>query len=244
MEISKEIKDSINNLYDIKSNLYGYFYMLFSNSFNEDFIGVSNIIYSTIEVLKDNINHKYSHDLEIALTLLQRAITLEEDCISQESKQAYINEIKNQYNSIFIKEKNINEIASIENKQLRIILEKDYEWNELLNDYKGDIQELRNNNRRIEDFISIELLFIHKISEIIKNSIYTESDYSLITNMKAQLEFLKVSTLYWTTLFKNVIKEKSKDVNNNLFLAGAILLEIFANFDSISLDFYINKADL
>ena len=235
MNISKDVTEQISEFLSIKSNIYGYLYSVFSNKYNDSFVGSAESILNFLEDLEEYIKKDKLEVYNEAKLLFKDIILKEERCLEDpEFQKEYFEEISNQYEKIFTGPDNINAEINTDSNRLKIILEKDDDWNDLINDYKGDTQELHNNNRRIEDFVAFELLFMHQISTATAEEVFSFSSEELFERLFIQREFLLKSTLYWASLFRKVIINKSKEVSNQLYIASSILLDVFVDYDNSS----------
>lgn len=221
---NKEIQEDLINASILRSAFFNFFYRVFNNVANEDFIGVSKeYLEYFIELQKYVTSKEYNN----ACALFQEYIN-DENNIS--NKQDFLQKLNVEFTALFLNGMG-NVPASASSYLSSDGLLKGEEWQKVVAIYNSRDFKMPEDIKSPEDYISVELLYMQKLSDLI-NTLSDDGDVNMVKSTIAdQISFAENHILVWIDMFTDAVYKKSISINSKFYASTAILLKYYIKYD-------------
>ena len=224
MSFNEELKAELINASILRSAFFNYFYRIFNGVQTDEFLGVSIKYLSYFNDLKEYIeDEKYNN----ACDLFEKYIESEKNLTN---KEEFLQRLNIEFTSLFLSGMG-NVPASASSYLSSDGLLKGEEWQKVTAIYKTRDFQLPENIKSPEDYISVEMLYMQKLSDLI-GKLADEKDVNLILSaINDQIDFAEKHILVWIDLFANAVYEKAMTLNSTLYSSVAIIMKHYIKYD-------------
>lgn len=224
MSFSEELQAELTNASILRSAFFNYFYRIFNGIQTEEFLGVSEKYLSYFKDLKEYIEDKEYND---AIDLFEKYIESEKKLTD---KADFLQRLNIEFTALFLSGMG-NVPASASSYLSSDGLLKGEEWQKVTAIYKTRDFQMPENIKSPEDYISVEMLYMQKLSDLI-GTLVNDKDYNLIlTTLIDQIEFAEKHILVWIDMFSNAVYEKAVSLNSLLYPSVAIIMKHYVKYD-------------
>lgn len=224
MSFNEELQAELINASILRSAFFNYFYRIFNGVQTDEFLGVSIKYLSYFNDLKEYIEDEEYNN---ACDLFEKYIESEKNLTN---KEEFLQRLNIEFTSLFLSGMG-NVPASASSYLSSDGLLKGEEWQKVTAIYKTRDFQLPENIKSPEDYISVEMLYMQKLSDLI-GKLADEKDYTLILSaINDQIEFTEKHILVWIDLFANAVYEKAMALNSTLYSSVAIIMKHYIKYD-------------
>ena len=224
MSFSEELQAELINASILRSAFFNYFYRIFNGVQTDEFLGVSIKYLSYFNDLKEYIEDEEYNN---ACDLFEKYIESEKNLTN---KEEFLQRLNIEFTSLFLSGMG-NVPASASSYLSSDGLLKGEEWQKVTAIYKTRDFQLPENIKSPEDYISVEMLYMQKLSDLI-GKLADEKDYNLILSaINDQIDFAGKHILVWIDLFANAVYEKAMALNSTLYSSVAIIMKHYIKYD-------------
>ncbi len=220
----QDIKDDIINASFLRSAFFNYFYRIFNNIADDNFLGVSEQYLTYFNDLKD-----YVEDAEYnkACTLFEEYIKSEKSMTNQYD---FLQRLNIEFTALFLSGMG-NVPASASSYLSSDGLLKGEEWKKVVAIYNTREFKLPESVKSPEDYISVEMLYMQKLSDLI-GTLADDGDVNMLKSTLAdQISFSKDHILVWIDMFSNAVYEKAMQLNSKLYSSTAVIMKHYIKYD-------------
>ena len=224
MSFNEELQAELINASILRSAFFNYFYRIFNGVQTDEFLGVSIKYLSYFNDLKEYIEDEEYNN---ACDLFEKYIESEKNLTN---KEEFLQRLNIEFTSLFLSGMG-NVPASASSYLSSDGLLKGEEWQKVTAIYKTRDFQLPENIKSPEDYISVEMLYMQKLSDLI-GKLADEKDYNLILSaINDQIDFAEKHILVWIDLFANAVYEKAMTLNSTLYSSVAIIMKHYIRYD-------------
>ena len=224
MSFNEELQAELINASILRSAFFNYFYRIFNGVQTDEFLGVSIKYLSYFNDLKEYIEDEEYNN---ACDLFEKYIESEKNLTNRED---FLQRLNIEFTSLFLSGMG-NVPASASSYLSSDGLLKGEEWQKVTAIYKTRDFQLPENIKSPEDYISVEMLYMQKLSDLI-GKLADEKDVNLILSaINDQIDFAEKHILVWIDLFANAVYEKAMTLNSTLYSSVAIIMKHYIKYD-------------
>ena len=224
MSFNEEIQAELINASILRSAFFNYFYRIFNGVQTDEFLGVSIKYISYFNDLKEYIEDEEYNN---ACDLFEKYVESEKNLTN---KEEFLQRLNIEFTSLFLSGMG-NVPASASSYLSSDGLLKGEEWQKVTAIYKTRDFQMPENIKSPEDYISVEMLYMQKLSDLI-GKLADEKDYNLILSaINDQIDFTEKHILVWIDLFANAVYEKAMALNSTLYSSVAIIMKHYIKYD-------------
>lgn len=224
MSFSEELQAELANASILRSAFFNYFYRIFNGIQTEEFLGVSEKYLSYFIDLKEYIENE---EYNTACDLFEKYIKSEKNLTN---KADFLQRLNIEFTALFLSGMG-NVPASASSYLSSDGLLKGEEWQKVTAIYKTRDFQMPENIKSPEDYISVEMLYMQKLSDLI-GTLVSDKDHNLIsTTLIDQIDFAEKHILVWIDMFANAVYEKGLSINSLLYPAVAVIMKHYAKYD-------------
>lgn len=224
MSFNEELQAELINASILRSAFFNYFYRIFNGVQTDEFLGVSIKYLSYFKDLKEYIEDEEYNN---ACDLFEKYIESEKNLTNRED---FLQRLNIEFTSLFLSGMG-NVPASASSYLSSDGLLKGEEWQKVTAIYKTRDFQLPENIKSPEDYISVEMLYMQKLSDLI-GKLADEKDVNLILSaINDQIDFAEKHILVWIDLFANAVYEKAMTLNSTLYSSVAIIMKHYIKYD-------------
>ena len=221
MSFSEELQVDLTNASILRSAFFNYFYRIFNGVQTDEFLGVSSKYLSYFKDLKE-----YIEDEEY-----NNACDLFEKYVENEKNLDFLQRLNIEFTALFLSGMG-NVPASASSYLSSDGLLKGEEWQKVKAIYKTRDFQMPENIKSPEDYISVEMLYMQKLSDL-TGKLVDDKDYNLaLATIEDQIEFAEKHILVWIDLFSNAVYEKASTLNSSLYASVAIIMKHYVKYDT------------
>lgn len=224
MSFNEELQAELINASILRSAFFNYFYRIFNGVQTDEFLGVSVKYLSYFNDLKEYIEDEEYNN---ACDLFEKYVESEKNLTN---KEEFLQKLNIEFTSLFLSGMG-NVPASASSYLSSDGLLKGEEWQKVTAIYKTRDFQMPENIKSPEDYISVEMLYMQKLSDLI-GKLADEKDYNLILSaINDQIDFTEKHILVWIDLFANAVYEKAMALNSTLYSSVAIIMKHYIKYD-------------
>lgn len=224
MSFNEELQAELINASILRSAFFNYFYRIFNGVQTDEFLGVSIKYLSYFNDLKEYIEDEEYNN---ACDLFEKYVENEKNLTNRED---FLQRLNIEFTSLFLSGMG-NVPASASSYLSSDGLLKGEEWQKVTAIYKARDFQMPENIKSPEDYISVEMLYMQKLSDLI-GKLADEKDYNLILSaINDQIDFAEKHILVWIDLFANAVYEKAMTLNSTLYSSVAIIMKHYIKYD-------------
>ncbi len=222
--IDKNIHDDLINASILRSAFFNYFFRVYSNVPDEQFIGVSKQYLTYFNDLKEYIEN----------TEYNNACNMFEEYIQDEAlitnKSDFLQKLNIQFTALFLS--GIGNVPASASSYLSSDgLLKGEEWKKVVAVYNSRDFKLPESIKAPEDYISVEMLYMQKLSDLI-GRLTDDGDINMLkTTIMEQIKFAEEHILIWIDLFTNAVYEKAVTLQATLYSSTSIIMKHYIKYD-------------
>ena len=224
MPFNQELQEDLINSSILRSAFFNYFYRVFNNIADNSFIGISEKYLNYFNDLKDYVeNDEYNN----ACKIFEEYINDEKNAVNI---QDFLQRLNIEFTSLFLSGMG-NIPASASSYLSSDGLLKGEEWEKVVSVYKMRDFQMPDSIKAPEDYISVEMLYMQKLSDLIGR--LAEDGY--INLLKAtiddQINFSSNHILVWIDMFADAVYSKSITLNSKLYASVAVIMKHYIKYD-------------
>ena len=224
MSFNEELQAELINASILRSAFFNYFYRIFNGVQTDEFLGVSIKYLSYFNDLKEYIEDEEYNN---ACDLFEKYVENEKNLTNRED---FLQRLNIEFTSLFLSGMG-NVPASASSYLSSDGLLKGEEWQKVTAIYKTRDFQMPENIKSPEDYISVEMLYMQKLSDLI-GKLADEKDVNLILSaINDQIDFAEKHILVWIDLFANAVYEKAMTLNSTLYSSVAIIMKHYIRYD-------------
>ena len=224
MSFNEELQAELINASILRSAFFNYFYRIFNGVQTDEFLGVSIKYLSYFNDLKEYIEDEEYNN---ACDLFEKYVESEKNLTNKED---FLQRLNIEFTSLFLSGMG-NVPASASSYLSSDGLLKGEEWQKVTAIYKTRDFQMPENIKSPEDYISVEMLYMQKLSDLI-GKLADEKDVNLILSaINDQIDFTEKHILVWIDLFANAVYEKAMALNSTLYSSVAIIMKHYIKYD-------------
>ena len=224
MSFNEELQAELINASILRSAFFNYFYRIFNGVQTDEFLGVSIKYLLYFNDLKEYIEDEEYNN---ACDLFEKYIESEKNLTNRED---FLQRLNIEFTSLFLSGMG-NVPASASSYLSSDGLLKGEEWQKVTAIYKTRDFQMPENIKSPEDYISVEMLYMQKLSDLI-GKLADEKDVNLILSaINDQIDFAEKHILVWIDLFANAVYEKAMTLNSTLYSSVAIIMKHYIKYD-------------
>lgn len=224
MSFNEELQAELINASILCSAFFNYFYRIFNGVQTDEFLGISIKYLSYFKDLKEYIEDEEYNN---ACDLFEKYVENEKNLTNKED---FLQRLNIEFTSLFLSGMG-NVPASASSYLSSDGLLKGEEWQKVTAIYKTRDFQMPENIKSPEDYISVEMLYMQKLSDLI-GKLADEKDVNLILSaINDQIEFAEKHILAWIDLFANAVYEKAMTLNSTLYSSVAIIMKHYIKYD-------------
>ena len=225
MSFNEELQAELINASILRSAFFNYFYRIFNGVQTDEFLGVSIKYLSYFNDLKEYIEDEEYHN---ACDLFEKYVESEKNLTNKED---FLQRLNIEFTSLFLSGMG-NVPASASSYLSSDGLLKGEEWQKVKAIYKTRDFQMPENIKSPEDYISVEMLYMQKLSDL-TGKLVDDKDYNLtLATVEDQIEFAEKHILVWIDLFSNAVYEKASTLNSSLYASVAIIMKHYVKYDT------------
>ena len=224
MSFNQELQEDLINSSILRSAFFNYFFRVFNNIADENFIGVSEKYLIYFNDLKDYVE---SNEYNNACQMFEEYINNEKNAVN---KQDFLQRLNIEFTSLFLSGMG-NIPASASSYLSSDGLLKGEEWEKVVKVYKMRDFQMPDSIKAPEDYISVEMLYMQKLSDLI-GRLAEDGDINLLkTTIDDQINFSSNHILVWIDMFADAVYSKSITLNSKLYASVAVIMKHYIKYD-------------
>lgn len=224
MSFNQELQEDLINSSILRSAFFNYFFRVFNNIADENFIGVSEKYLTYFNDLKDYVE---SSEYNNACQMFEEYINNEKNAVNI---QDFLQRLNIEFTSLFLSGMG-NIPASASSYLSSDGLLKGEEWEKVVKVYKMRDFQMPDSIKAPEDYISVEMLYMQKLSDLI-GRLAEDGDINLLkATIDDQINFSSNHILVWIDMFADAVYSKSITLNSKLYASTAVILKYYIKYD-------------
>ena len=224
MSFNQELQEDLINSSILRSAFFNYFFRVFSNIADENFIGVSEKYLTYFNDLKDYVE---SNEYNNACQMFEEYINNEKNAVNI---QDFLQRLNIEFTSLFLSGMG-NIPASASSYLSSDGLLKGEEWEKVVKVYKMRDFQMPDSIKAPEDYISVEMLYMQKLSDLI-GRLAEDGDINLLkATIDDQINFSSNHILVWIDMFADAVYSKSITLNSKLYASVAVIMKHYIKYD-------------
>ncbi len=224
MSFNQELQEDLINSSILRSAFFNYFYRVFNNIADENFIGVSEKYLTYFNDLKDYVE---SNEYNNACQMFEEYINNEKNAVNI---QDFLQRLNIEFTSLFLSGMG-NIPASASSYLSSDGLLKGEEWEKVVKVYKMRDFQMPDSIKAPEDYISVEMLYMQKLSDLI-GRLAEDGDINLLkATIDDQINFSSNHILVWIDMFADAVYSKSITLNSKLYASVAVIMKHYIKYD-------------
>lgn len=224
MSFNQELQEDLINSSILRSAFFNYFFRVFNNIADENFIGVSEKYLTYFNDLKDYVE---SNEYNNACQMFEEYINNEKNAVN---KQDFLQRLNIEFTSLFLSGMG-NIPASASSYLSSDGLLKGEEWEKVVKVYKMRDFQMPDSIKAPEDYISVEMLYMQKLSDLI-GRLAEDGDINLLkATIDDQINFSSNHILVWIDMFADAVYSKSITLNSKLYASVAVIMKHYIKYD-------------
>ncbi len=225
MGYAQELTDEIKTVSQIRSAFYGYFSKIFREPVKEDFIGLTEQFLPHFEKLAEFAGEELTRQ---AINDMKKYLEAEK---SLTDKNGYLDELNRQFTSAYLLGRNsVPTSASVYLSPDKLL--KREPWEKVCRVYRARGFKMPENFNEPEDHISMELLYLKKLSDLMIDVIDKGMTEKIEEILKEQKTFIEEHLLTWVPDFAELTQKQSKSCGSLLYGPAAAVMTEFLRYDS------------
>lgn len=224
MPFNQELQEDLINSSILRSAFFNYFYRVFNNVADESFIGISEKYLTYFNDLKDYVeNDEYNN----ACSMFEEYVNDEKNAVNI---QDFLQRLNVEFTSLFLSGMG-NIPASASSYLSSDGLLKGEEWEKIVSVYKMRDFQMPDSIKAPEDYISVEMLYMQKLSDLI-GKLAEDGDINLLkAAVNDQINFSSNHILVWIDMFSDAVYKKSATLNSKLYASTAVIMKYYMKYD-------------
>lgn len=224
MSFNQELQEDLINSSILRSAFFNYFFRVFNNIADENFIGVSEKYLTYFNDLKDYVE---SNEYNNACQMFEEYINNEKNAVNI---QDFLQRLNIEFTSLFLS--GMGNIPASASSYLSIDgLLKGEEWEKVVKVYKMRDFQMPDSIKAPEDYISVEMLYMQKLSDLI-GRLAEDGDINLLkATIDDQINFSSNHILVWIDMFADAVYSKSITLNSKLYASVAVIMKHYIKYD-------------
>ena len=224
MSFNQELQEDLINSSILRSAFFNYFFRVFNNIADENFIGVSEKYLTYFNDLKDYVE---SNEYNNACQMFEEYINNEKNAVNI---QNFLQRLNIEFTSLFLSGMG-NIPASASSYLSSDGLLKGEEWEKVVKVYKMRDFQMPDSIKAPEDYISVEMLYMQKLSDLI-GRLAEDGDINLLkATIDDQINFSSNHILVWIDMFADAVYSKSITLNSKLYASVAVIMKHYIKYD-------------
>lgn len=224
MSFNQELQEDLINSSILRSAFFNYFFRVFNNIADENFIGVSEKYLTYFNDLKDYVE---SDEYNNACQMFEEYINNEKNAVNI---QDFLQRLNIEFTSLFLSGMG-NIPASASSYLSSDGLLKGEEWEKVVKVYKMRDFQMPDSIKAPEDYISVEMLYMQKLSDLI-GRLAEDGDINLLkATIDDQINFSSNHILVWIDMFADAVYSKSITLNSKLYASTAVIMKHYIKYD-------------
>lgn len=224
MSFNQELQEDLINSSILRSAFFNYFFRVFNNIADENFIGVSEKYLTYFNDLK---NYVESNEYNNACQMFEEYINNEKNAVNI---QDFLQRLNIEFTSLFLSGMG-NIPASASSYLSSDGLLKGEEWEKVVKVYKMRDFQMPDSIKAPEDYISVEMLYMQKLSDLI-GRLAEDGDINLLkATIDDQINFSSNHILVWIDMFADAVYSKSITLNSKLYASVAVIMKHYIKYD-------------
>lgn len=224
MSFNQELQEDLINSSILRSAFFNYFFRVFNNIADENFIGVSEKYLIYFNDLKDYVE---SNEYNNACQMFEEYINNEKNAVNI---QDFLQRLNIEFTSLFLSGMG-NIPASASSYLSSDGLLKGEEWEKVVKVYKMRDFQMPDSIKAPEDYISVEMLYMQKLSDLI-GRLAEDGDINLLkATIDDQINFSSNHILVWIDMFADAVYSKSITLNSKLYASVAVIMKHYIKYD-------------
>lgn len=224
MSFNQELQEDLINSSILRSAFFKYFFRVFNNIADENFIGVSEKYLTYFNDLKDYVE---SNEYNNACQMFEEYINNEKNAVNI---QDFLQRLNIEFTSLFLSGMG-NIPASASSYLSSDGLLKGEEWEKVVKVYKMRDFQMPDSIKAPEDYISVEMLYMQKLSDLI-GRLAEDGDINLLkATIDDQINFSSNHILVWIDMFADAVYSKSITLNSKLYASTAVIMKHYIKYD-------------
>ena len=224
MSFNQELQEDLINSSILRSAFFNYFFRVFNNIADENFIGVSEKYLTYFNDLKDYVE---SNEYNNACQMFEEYINNEKNAVNI---QDFLQRLNIEFTSLFLSGMG-NIPASASSYLSSDGLLKGEEWEKVVKVYKMRDFQMPDSIKAPEDYISVEMLYMQKLSDLI-GRLAEDRDINLLkATIDDQINFSSNHILVWIDMFADAVYSKSITLNSKLYASVAVIMKHYIKYD-------------
>lgn len=224
MSFNQELQEDLINSSILRSAFFNYFFRVFNNIADENFIGVSEKYLTYFNDLKDYVE---SNEYNNACQMFEEYINNEKNAVNI---QNFLQRLNIEFTSLFLSGMG-NIPASASSYLSSDGLLKGEEWEKVVKVYKMRDFQMPDSIKAPEDYISVEMLYMQKLSDLI-GRLAEDGDMNLLkATIDDQINFSSNHILVWIDMFADAVYSKSITLNSKLYASVAVIMKHYIKYD-------------
>lgn len=219
----------INNIHSasiIKINFYNYFYKVFSNYPDKDFIGITSKLIPYFEELK---KHILSNEYSMSVNIL-KGYSQYEQSIKEDDMEDFLEYMQDIYSELFVVDtycipctasSYLSAYGKLQHRECGTV-QSIYELNNFI---------IPEQNEFPYDHISVEMLYMQQLNSLMISAIDNKEYDKVINILQAQYNFLQAHIITWITEFVVHLQEQIEKKDTSLYYGIAGILKEFIKYD-------------
>ena len=224
MSFNQELQEDLINSSILRSAFFNYFFRVFNNIADENFIGVSEKYLTYFTDLNDYVE---SNEYNNACQMFEEYINNEKNAVNI---QDFLQRLNIEFTSLFLSGMG-NIPASASSYLSSDGLLKGEEWEKVVKVYKMRDFQMPDSIKAPEDYISVEMLYMQKLSDLI-GRLAEDGDMNLLkATIDDQINFSSNHILVWIDMFADAVYSKSITLNSKLYASVAVIMKHYIKYD-------------
>ena len=224
MSFNQELQEDLINSSILRSAFFNYFFRVFNNIADENFIGVSEKYLTYFNDLKDYVE---SNEYNNACQMFEEYINNEKNAVNI---QDFLQRLNIEFTSLFLSGMG-NIPASASSYLSSDGLLKGEEWEKVVKVYKMRDFQMPDSIKAPEDYLSVEMLYMQKLSDLI-GRLAEDGDIKLLkATIDDQINFSSNHILVWIDMFADAVYSKSITLNSKLYASVAVIMKHYIKYD-------------
>lgn len=224
MSFNQELQEDLINSSILRSAFFNYFFRVFNNIADENFIGVSEKYLTYFNDLKDYVE---SNEYNNGCRMFEEYINNEKNAVNI---QDFLQRLNIEFTSLFLSGMG-NIPASASSYLSSDGLLKGEEWEKVVKVYKMRDFQMPDSIKAPEDYISVEMLYMQKLSDLI-GRLAEDGDINLLkATIDDQINFSSNHILVWIDMFADAVYSKSITLNSKLYASVAVIMKHYIKYD-------------
>ena len=224
MSYDQVLIDEIKTISQIRAAFYSYFSKVFREPVAEDFIGLTEKYSPHFE---EFAGFSDSDLLKSSVDTLKLYVALEQSSPIDE----HLNNLNRQFTSIFLLGRSSVPTSASVYISVEKLLKRE-PWEKVCDVYRLRGFKLPENFNEPEDHISMETLYLKKMSDLVVSLIEKNTLDNIEEILKEHKEFIDDNVLTWVEDFTALTVKQSNAAGSHLYGPVAILMAEFLKYDS------------